>query len=681
MFEVRLVPLLLVVLAATLAVALASGMADTPRQRAARTLAQMTLDEKLSMVYGAKSNYAGFVKGVPRLNIPPLVLQDGPQGVGDGARNVTCWPSALTVVASWDVDNMYRFAQGVAREERGKGVNIWLGPMVNIARVPFGGRNYESFGEDPYLSSQMVRSSIRGAQSQGVMATVKHWVNNNQEDNRFDVSANLPDDRTQWEIYYPAFKAAVDAGVASVMCSYNRINDTWACENDRTINQDLKGSMGFQGFVMSDWGATHSTVQSANSGLDMQMPDATYFGDALAKAIASRQVPVARLDDMVLRILTAMYMVGIMDTPQTGDLNADVRTREHTELARRLSEHSTVLLKNDRGILPIDATRLRTIAVIGDDANDNPVFRGEGSGEVSAEYVVTPLEGIKAHLARRGLSVDVIYVNNSVIANAVAAAKKADLALVFAGVESSEGYDRVNLSLWQNNNDLIQAVANAQRNTVVGLHIPGATVMPWIDSVPAVLAAFMPGQEDGHAIASILFGDVNPSGKLPLTFPKTDSQTYLTTKIQYPGIGNETTYSEKLLVGYRWYDAVNENPLFPFGHGLSYTTFKYSNLRVFNRVITVDLANTGSVPGAEVVQVYLEYPKSAGEPPKVLRGFEKVHLVPGQSQTLAFSFNDEALSIWDESIHDWSLVTGKFVVQVGSSSRDIRLSAPLPVSL
>jgi beta-glucosidase len=632
------------------------------------------------MVHGSSSHYAGYVQPVPRLNIPALVLQDGPQGVGDGARNVTCWPSALTIVASWDVDNMYRFAAGVAREERRKGVNIWLGPMVNIARVPFGGRNYESFGEDPYLSSQMVRSSIRGAQSQGVMATVKHWVNNNQEDNRFQVSANLPDDRTQWEIYYPAFKAAVDAGVAAVMCSYNRINDTWACENDRTINKDLKDAMGFQGFVMSDWGATHSTVQSANSGLDMQMPDQTFFGKALAQSITNGQVPVSRLNDMVLRILTSMYMVGIMDTPQTGNLSVDVRTHEHTELARRLAEQSTVLLKNDRNILPLDATKLRTIAVIGDDAHDHAIYVGWGSGQVYAETVVTPLMGIKAHLARRGLSVNVLYVNNSVIANAVAAAQKADMAIVFAGVESSEGYDRANMSLFGNNNELIQAVAAAQRNTVVGLHIPGATLMPWIDSVPAVLAAFMPGQEDGHAIASVLFGEVNPGGKLPLTFPKTDTQTYLQTKIQYPGIGNETRYTEKLLVGHRWYDAANVEPLFPFGHGLSYTTFKYSNLQVFGRVITLDLTNTGSVEGSEVVQVYLEYPAAAGEPPKVLRGFEKVRLVPGQTQGLVFTFSNEELSIWDQTTHGWALVKGTFKVHVGSSSRDIRLTGSFNIA-
>jgi len=658
------------------------GNAATPRERAEALLAQMTLNEKLSMVRGYSGHpYVGFVEAVPRLNIPALTLEDGPQGVADGVHNVTCWPSALTIVASWDVDGMYEFAAAVALEERRKGANIWLGPMVNIARVPWGGRNFESFGEDPYLAAEMARFNVRGAQSQGVMATVKHWANNNQEYNRSTTSANLPDDRTQWEIYYPAFKAAIEAGVASVMCSYNRINGTWACENERTLNEDLKLTMKFDGFVMSDWGATHTTVKAANAGLDMQMPDDSFFGAPLAKAISSGQVPLSRLDDMVVRILTSMYKVGIMDNPQTGNITDDVRSPEHSQLARKLSAESTVLLKNAHNTLPLVASKLRTIAVIGDCGNDQPIYAGGGSGYVIAESVVTPLQGIKHYLERRGLrQIEVLYANSSDIANAMVLANKADVALVFVGTNSGEGSDRRDLSLNGDSDDLVQGVVKANPNTVVVLHIPGAVLMPWIDAVPAVLSPLMPGQESGHAIASVLFGEVNPSAKLPITFPKTETQTYLKTPREYPGVDNEGSYSEKLLVGYRWYDAVNEKPLFPFGHGLSYTTFKYANLRVLHRVISVELTNTGPVEGAEVVQVYLQYPHTAGEPPKQLRGFEKVLLVPGQTETLAFTLRDEDLSIWDQNAHQWAIVRGVFSVHVGSSSRDIRLSAFLHVA-
>jgi len=643
----------------------------TPKERALALLKQMTLQEKLSMVHGYGGPYVGNIPANSRLNIPALNLEDGPQGVADGVTQVTCWPSALTIVASWDIENMRRFAAATANEERLKGTNIFLSPMVNIARVPFGGRNFESFGEDPFLAAEMVRASISGIQSQGVIATVKHFTDNNQEYNRTTTSANL-DERTQFEIYYPAFKAAIEAGVGAVMCSYNRINDTWACENDVTLNKHLKGDLGFEGFVMSDWGATHSTVKAANAGLDMEMPDSQYFGKPLADAVAKGEVTQARLDDMVYRVLVSMFSVGLFDNPQTGNLNVNVQSAAHTALARELSAKSTVLLKNQGNILPLDPTKYKKIAIIGDDGDKSPTVAGDGSGHVIPPYIVSPLAGIKARVLKYGAQV--AYAPTLPLLNATKLAASADLAIVFVSTTSSEGIDRTTLSLGDDQNNLVKAVASSQPNTIVVAHIPGAVLMPWETSVPAILAAFMPGQETGNAIADVLFGDVNPSAKLPLTFPLSDKLIPVNTVDQYPGVNNEAAYSEGLLVGYRWYDAKRALPLYPFGHGLSYTTFTYSNLVIKNdHTVSFDLKNTGSVAGAEVAQLYLGFPSSAGEPPQQLKRFKRVDLEPGHTVhvTLQLKFSD--FQIWDIPSHSWTPVHGTFNVAVGSSSRDIRL--------
>jgi len=647
----------------------------TPEERAAELLSQMTLDEKLSLVHGVSGPYVGNVPANTRLNIPPLHLEDGPQGVADGVQKTTCWPSALTVVATWDLDLMYVYSKSMAKEQKMKGTNVMLAPMINIARVPVGGRNFESFGEDPFLTSAMVVPSVKGIQSEGVMACAKHFVNNNQEYNRTTVSANV-DERTQWEIYYPHFLAAVEAGVVSFMCSYNKIGDVWACENNATLNGDLKGKMAYKYFVMSDWGATHSTVLAANSGLDMEMPDSTYFGDALLQAVQQGQVSQSRIDDMAYRILLAMFTVGIFDNPPSGDLNVDSQSEEHTRLARQLAAEGTVLLKNEENILPLSHSTVTRIAVIGDDGHDAPIYAGFGSGYVVPPYVVTPLEGIQQRSKAGTL---VTYANSSQLETAVVHAKSADVAIVFVGTISSEGWDRESLSLGEEQDNLVATIAQAQPNTIVVVHTPGAVLMPWIDNVKATLCAFMPGQEDGHAIASVLFGDVNPSGKLPLTFPVDDKQVPANTPLQYPGEDNESMYSEKLLVGYRWYDANNEEPLFPFGFGLSYTTFTYSNLIITQNNllqtarISVDIGNDGLVLGAEVVQLYLGFPSKTAEPPKILKGFHKVELIPGSTKTVTFNLLRRDLSIWDTTTHDWKVEHGEYRVFIGSSSRNIHL--------
>jgi len=428
--------------------------------------------------------------------------------------------------------------------------------------------------------------------------------------------------------------------------------------------------------VMSDWGGTHSTTKAALAGLDQQMPDDSYFGEALKSAVIAGDVPMSRLNDMVVRILTSMITAGLLDRPNPGNLNVDVQTDEHVRLARELARAATVLIKNTANLLPLNDSVLN-IAVIGDDGSDSPIIGGQGSGYVVPPYAISPLQGIKN---RVNSNVKVGYANSKSVDAAVKLAQAADVAIVFVGTESSEGLDRTDLSLGTAQEQLITAVSKAQNKTIVVLHIPAAIVMPWINNVTAVLCAFYPGQEDGNAIADVLFGDHNPSGKLPVTFPVSQDQIPVNTVQQYPGINDEAAYSEKLLVGYRWYDAKNVAPVFPFGHGLSYTTFHYANPQAFGSIskggvtVVVDITNTGSIMGSEVVQLYVSFPAIAQEPPQLLKGFQKVTLTPGQTETVAFKLHAKDVSIWEVRLHDWAVVSGTFKVSLGSSSRDIRAS-------
>jgi beta-glucosidase len=644
-------------------------------KRMADLQSRMTQEEKLSLVRGYGGQYVGDVNANLRLGIPYIYLEDGPQGVADGVTQVTCWPSALTVISSWDRSLMNQFGSAMAEEQATKGTNVLLGPMNNLARVPVGGRNFESTGEDPALSSAYSSEVVKGIQAKGVIACSKHFADNNQEYDRTTVSA-IVDERTQWELYYPQFQAAVDAGVGSIMCSYNLINGLWACENEQTLTKDLKQKMGFKGYVMSDWGATHSTVKAANAGLDMQMPDDEYFGAALSNAIAAGQVPQSRLEDMVTRIVTPMFQLGMFETANTGTIDADARSDAHNLLARTLAEQSAVLVKNSGRILPLSSASGIKIAVLGKPGKDSPVVAGGGSGSVIAPYIVTPFDGIKA---RAGASATVTYNNGADTAAAAATAKAADVAVVVVSTWSSEGGDRSSLALDGNQDALVSAVVQAQPKTIVVVHCPGAVLMPWSASVPAILVRFMPGQEDGNALASLLWGDVVPSGKLPVTFPVSDSATWLTSADQYPGINDVQHYSERLLVGYRWAEATNAQVLWPFGHGLSYTSFSYSGLTVSSTGVSFTLNNTGPVAAAEVAQVYIGYPASAGEPPKNLRNFAKVSLSPAKAAAVTLPLSRRDISIWDVNSRDWVVLPGTYTVFVGSSSRDIRLQATFTV--
>jgi len=652
----------------------------TPAERAKQLLSQMTLDEKFVMVHGADSEYVGFIPKNDRLGIPALTLNDASQGFrGNSYYNTTTqFPSLLNAAASFDLDIVNEYTAAITQEFIDKGSNVLLGPGMCLARVPVNGRNFEYVGEDPYLARDVISAYVKIVQGMGVIATAKHYINNEQELNRTETSANL-DERTAWELYYQPFIAAVEAGVGSIMCSYNKIDDVWACENNSTLNKALKEQMGFTGFVMSDWGAVHSTEDSANHGLDMEMPDDKYFGDALKQAVQAGKVPQARVDDMVYRILISMFSAGIFDRPQSGDFTANVTSDAHYATARKVGATSAVLLKNERQVLPLDANNITTIAVLGDAGDKNPVVGGQGSGQVPVAHIVSPLEGIKARLANT--NVKVVYVPSTPLDQAVAAAKSADVALVFSGVTSTEGIDRSNLLLPEADNALIQAVTAANPRTAVIVTSPGAILLPWSDSVPAIIAALLPGQQFGHAIADVLFGDVNPSGRLPITLPNIDNEVKFT-PAQYPGVNNEASYSEGLLIGYRWYDAHNVTPRFAFGHGLSYTTFQYSwvvgdktsNIDGAPIAVIAKITNTGSVAGNEIVQLYLSFPQAAQEPPKVLRRVKKVFLQPGKSTEVVFLLNNQDLQIWDSNAHGWTVVSGDYQLLVGASSRDIRLT-------
>jgi beta-glucosidase len=636
---------------------------EAARSRAAMLLATLSQSQKLALIHGGSGHYVGNVAAVG--TIPALSLHDGPAGVR-AFSGVTGFPAPITLAASWDRELVQSWGAAMGAEMHGKGVMIQLGPMMNLARVPAGGRNFEGFGEDPYLSAELAARDVVGIQSQKVVATAKHFVGNEQETNRFGGNSEI-DARTLHEVYYAPFEASVRAGVAAVMCSYNRLNGVYACENPSALGE-LKTGMGFSGWVMSDWSATHSVIASANAGLDMEMPSSSYFA-SLGTAISNGSVEQARLDDMVLRILTALLRVGVLDDPPTGNPTSDVDARAHAELAKRAATSGITLLKNQNGVLPLDSTR--KIAVIGRAGHTAPAFGGDGSAAVVPPYIVSPFTEIQL---RSGNTVTYTDGTNS---DAALAAAAADVAIVFASVYSTEGADRPSLALGVDS--LVSAVAAANPNTIVVLNVPGAVLMPWLDQVAAVLVAWYPGQENGKAITPILFGDENPSGKLPITFPKSSSD------LPQPSSAASVPYSEGLAIGYRALDAAELAPLFPFGYGLSYTTFSYADLELHGGpqqgsfTAQFQLKNVGTRAGTEVAQLYLSYPLGSGEPPRVLRGFERVTLAPGESKTVRIELDARALSCWDPAISARYVASGNYRVALGGSSRDLPLEVTLAV--
>ena len=690
----------------------------SPDRRAHELVSAMTIDQKIAMLSQAQPVWAhygaaGFVPGQSSLCIPDLVLNDAGQGVGDLETNTTAFPAPIAQSSSWDPVLQWRFGAALGWQAWHKGINVQLAPGVEIDRVPLNGRNFEYMSEDPYLASQGAVAEVRGIQSNPVIATVKHYVANSQETNRMTVSSDV-DQRTLEEIYTAPYEAAVKQGHAgSVMCSYNRINGTYACENRDTLTTILKRQFGFTGFVMSDWGGTHSTVAAADAGLDMEMDlkPGQYFTAPLKTAVQGGQVPMSRLNDMVTRIARTMFSIGIFDHPAAAEpaaAAADVQRPQDIALARSLSESGTVLLKNQGRLLPLTGSGKR-IAVIGPGAGPagaEQFYNGAGSGHIpefgAKSDVVTPLQGITQRALSDG---DVVtYADGSVPAAAALAAKAADVAIVFAGSEDSEGVDRSTLDLSSGNctlagcvpqtvdqDGLISQVAAANPHTVVVLNTGGPVLMPWLNQIQGLFEAWYPGQQDGNAIAALLFGDVDPSAKLPETFPASQGDLPTRTAQQYPGVNDaagipHATYSEGMLVGYRWYDAKHIKPLFPFGFGLTYTTFALRNLQLSAghgrpalATATFTVADTGPLLGADVAQLYVADPRNAGEPPKQLKGFQKVLLRPGARTKVKLALDFRSLAHWSDSAHRWKVGSGCYRVLAGDSSSNLPLSATITV--
>ncbi len=503
------------------------------------------------------------------------------------------------------------------------------------------------------------------------MADVQHLAGNNQETDRGSIN-DVVSQRTLREIYLPAFEAAVTKGdVATAMCAYNKINGAYSCQNSSLMQDVFKNEYQFRGFIRSDLGAVHDVGAAYNAGMDQSKPQ---HNAELEAGVQAGSVPISRIDDAVSRVLREMFRFGLFERQPTGTPDTVVTSPQHAASARDIAEQGAVLLKNADNALPLPATT-KSIAVIGPDGGDQAYTAGGGSSHVQAPYVVTPYQGIKN---RAGSGVDVTYTQG-LEQGAVQAAKNADVAIVFANDVEREGADRPDLSLPSGQDDLIAAVASANPNTVVVLNTGSAVTMPWLSGVKAVVEGWYAGQEDGNVLAALLFGDVNPSGKLPITFPRSEADTPAHTPQQWPGVNGDADYSEGLQVGYRWYDAQGIAPLFPFGYGLSYTTFAVSHLVIGpkqlaangHETVSADVTNTGARTGAEVVQLYVGLPASTNEPPKQLKGYRKVSLKPGQTRRVSFELAPGDLSYWDDNSHGWVLAGGSYRIMVGTSSQDI----------
>lgn len=688
-------------------------------------MSRMTLDEKIAIIH-AQSKFSS--AGVPRLGIPELWTSDGPHGIRPevlwdeweqaGWTNDYCvaFPALTALAATWNTDMSALYGKSIGEEARYREKDVLLGPGVNIYRSPLNGRNFEYMGEDPFLASRMVVPYVQGVQSNGVAACVKHYALNNQESHRHTMSPVL-DDRTLYEIYLPAFKAAVQEGGAwAIMGAYNNFRGQQACHNDLLLNQVLKGEWGFDGVVISDWGGTHNTREAITNGLDLEFGtwtdgltmgatngyDAYFLADPYKKLIESGEFTTKELDEKVRRVLRLMYRTSMNTNKPFGSLVSD----EHVAASRTIGEEGIVLLKNDNNTLPIDLNKTKTIAVIGENAI-KAMTVGGGSSSLKVAKEVSPLEGLQNRvgdkaeiLYARGYVGDVNTSYNGVesgqnlvdnrgedvlIAEAVEAARRADVVIMFGGLNKAshqdcEDSDRFGLELPYAQDKLMAALVEANPN-VVYVNISGnAVAMPWVDSVPAIVQGWFLGSEAGNALASVLMGDVNPSGKLPFTFPVKLTDTGAHSMGEFGGRG-EVVYGEGLLVGYRWNDAKDVAPLFAFGHGLSYTTFAYGDVTIdktsMNKkgsvTVTVPVTNTGNRAGKEVVQLYIsDKEASVMRPEKELKGFAKVELEPGQTKEVSFVIDAEALSFFDDKKHEWVAEQGEFEALVGAASDDIK---------
>ncbi len=692
-------------------------------------VARLTLEEKIAFVHGNGKFRSG---GAERLGLPYLWTADGPHGIREESKldswepagwtndYATALPTGIALASTWSNELAEAYGRVLGEEARAREKHVVLGPALNIMRTPLCGRNYDYFGEDPWLAGRITVGYVRGMQAEQTVASLKHFALNNQETQRGSIDVQI-DERTLREIYLPAFEAGVrEGGALSVMGAYNKVRGQHACHHDYLLNQVLKREWGFAGAVISDWGGTHDTDEAVRNGLDLEMGTAGpyeqyYLANPFLEGIRSGRYPVSLLDDKVRRNLRLLFAAGAVDGRRPGSIN----TREHLAVARRIAQEGMVLLKNEPAVLPLDLAGLKTIAVIG----DNAVRRfaaGGGAAGVKAFHETTALEGI---LARVGGKADVVFsqgyrqperrfgwrrdtagVRTSELTasspeeamtladRAVEVARTAD-AVVFVGglthqpLGDDEGVDRRDLSLFAGQDTLIARIAKVNPRTVVVL-VAGSPVemSGWLADVPAVLQAWYGGSEAGHALASLLFGDVSPSGKLPCTFPKRLSESPAHASGQarnFPGENGKVYYDEGLLVGYRWNDTKQIEPLFPFGHGLSYTSFRYEGLRPTltngaggpSLSLQLAVSNTGARAGAETVQVYVRplRPKVT-RPVKELKGFAKLALAPGETKTVTIELGPRSFAYYDPEAKGWRVDAGRYELLVGSSSRDVRLT-------
>jgi beta-glucosidase len=696
----------------------------SPDDRAALVLKEMTIDEKVSLLHGTgmkglspmsplaiySNGGAGYVVGIPRLGIPAIQMSDAAYGVrssGENGRYSTALPSNLGAAASWDPDAAYAYGALIGRELRDQGYNMSLGGGVNLAREPRNGRTFEYMGEDPILAGRMVASLIRGTQAQHVIGDIKHYAVNDQESGRKAINVNI-DKRSMRESDLLAFEIGVhEANPAAVMCSYNRVNGDYACENKYLLTDVLKKDWNFPGFVLSDWQGTHSTVKASAAGLDHEEPGEIFFGPAMKEAVQSGRVPMAELDEHVRRILRSMFASGVIDDPPQKGV---VDVLGGLEVSRKVEEQSIVLLKNEHNQLPLGGSRaVNSIALIGAHA-DVGMVSGGGSAQVDPPggnailprgkgqtrwmepvwFPTSPLKAIRAKTPGAKVQFDPGTDDSS----AAALAKTADVAIVFAYQWESEEMDLPSLALPDHQDELIAAVAAANPHTIVVLETGSPVTMPWVAQVSAIVEAWYSGSAGAEALANVIFGEVNPTAKLPITFPKSDADLPHNSVVQPPresipggdpdswkqiaaGLpAFQITYDEGLKVGYKWYDAEHKQVLFPFGYGLSYSTYSYSNLQVTSGTkvrLSFTVTNTSKQAGAEIAEVYATLPAAAAEPPKRLVGWNKVKLAPAESKEVVLEIDPLYLSIFNVDQNAWQLVPGDYTFMVGGSSQDLPL--------
>ena len=686
-----------------------------PLERAELVLKQMTRDEKLALVHGngmahvpnwqmpltyLSNGGAGYVEGVKRLGIPPIVISDAAYGVRDSGANgryATAMPSNLGAASSWDSESACSYGEVIGGELRAQGFNMTLGGGVNLTREPRNGRTFEYAGEDPLLAGTLVGSMMKCEQNQHVIGDIKHYALNDQETGRSIVNSIISK-RPMQESDLLAFHIAISiANPGAVMCSYNRTNGDFSCENSYMLRDVLKKDWDFKGFVISDWGGTHSTEKASAAGLDQEEPMADYFGPRLKEAVDAGKVPLSEIDDHARRVLYAEFLSGVVDDPPHKSV---IDVEKGLEVAQRVEEKSIVLLKNNRGVLPIDPSKVHSIAIIGGHA-DVGMLSGGGSAQVDPPggnaimplgkgethwqdhiwFPTSPLQALRAKLPNTKIGFD----SGTDLKSAVSLAKHSDLAIVFAYQWISEDMDLPSLSLPDNRDALIEQVAAANPRTVVVLETGTAVTMPWLDKVAGIVEAWYAGSSGHKALANVLVGDVNPTGKLAITFPRSEKDlphpVIPSLPPQDQALSYAVHYDEGPEVGYKWYETQHKQPLFAFGFGLSYTTYAYSDLSVDSSAKTArfTVKNTGKRAGTEIAEVYGRLPRGADESFKRLVGWKRVTLAPGESQTVTIAIDPRVLETFDEASDRWNLAPGSYEVLAGASSDNTPLTGSLSV--